>query len=215
VLFFVAVSVAGRGGSGRAGRFAAVGTAAWMALAGALAYAGVLADFDARPPPMAFLFLGTFAIGMVVGLSRVGASLARAFPLWALVLVQGFRFPLELLMHEAAAEGTMPDAMTWTGWNYDVLTGLTALVVAPLLFAGAPRALAWAWNVLGILTLAGITVVAFLASPMVGAFGPDQRNTWVTTFPFVWLPTVLVASAVAGHVIVTRRLLAEGRAARK
>ncbi|MFN7145739.1 MAG: hypothetical protein ACK4YP_18335, partial [Myxococcota bacterium] len=41
VLFVVAVSVAGRGGSGRAGRFAGVGTAAWMAPAGAFAYGGV------------------------------------------------------------------------------------------------------------------------------------------------------------------------------
>ena len=32
---------------------------------------------------------------------------------------------------------------------------------------------------------------------------------WVAHFPFVWLPSVLVAAALAGHVLVFRRLRME------
>jgi hypothetical protein len=31
-------------------------------------------------------------------------------------------------------------------------------------------------------------------------------NVWVGDFPFVWLPTVMVAAALLGHLLVFRRL---------
>jgi hypothetical protein len=112
-------------------------------------------------------------------------------------------------MDRAARAGVMPVQMSFEGWNFDIVTGTGALVVAGLIAAGrAPRALV-AWNVLGILTLATIGTIAVVSTPMVHAFGTSTAalNTWVGTAPFVWLPTVFVACAVAGHVVVTRKLL--------
>ena len=118
------------------------------------ALADVLARFDARPPPLMLLFVGCMAVALGLAFSTVGTAFAR-LPLWALVAFQGFRLPLELLMHEAAGEGVMPPQMTWTGLNLDVLTGASALVVAPLLARGigGPR-LALAWNIAGSALLA-------------------------------------------------------------
>jgi hypothetical protein len=50
---------------------------------------------------------------------------------------------------------------------------------------------------------------------MVRLFGDDPRhvNTWVLYFPYVWLPAVLVVIALAGHVVITRALLADRRSA--
>ncbi len=213
-LFVAAQATVARQGGGSPGTAAiraALGAAGWMVLTGAVAASGVLSRFDLRPPPAAFLFVGTAGLGIALGRGRVGTGLAGTFPVWALVLVQGFRLPLELVMHAMAEEGTMPDSMTWTGWNFDVVTGATALVVAPILRAGGPRWLAWAWNLLGIATLVAITIVAFLSTPVVAFFGPDQLNTFIASLPFVWLPTVLVTAAIAGHWVLTRRLLEEAR----
>jgi hypothetical protein len=46
---------------------------------------------------------------------------------------------------------------------------------------------------------------------MIRAFGdaPEDVNSWVAHPPFVWLGAILVLAAIAGHVIVARRLLAE------
>jgi hypothetical protein len=74
---------------------------------------------------------------------------------------------------------------------------------------GAPRTLAYAWNALGVVLLCVIMAVALASLPMVGAFGDAQLNTWVAYVPFVWLPCVLVASAIAGHIVVWRRLAIE------
>jgi hypothetical protein len=184
--------------------------ALWMALTGGAAASGLLARFDLRPPPMAFMFVVTVGLALGLGLSRVGDTFARGLPLAVLVGLQGFRFPLELVMHAAAREGTMPHEMSFTGLNFDIVTGLSALLLLSLARPGGdlPRGLVWAWSVLGSFLLANIGCVAVLASPMIQAFGSDPAhvNRWVVHFPFVFLPTVLVACAVFGHVVVFRAL---------
>lgn len=185
------------------------GSLIWMGLTGGLAVSGVLARFDVRPPPLAFLFAGTVALGIALGVSRVGGRIAQGLPLHVLVLAQGFRLPLELVMHAAAAEGTMPRVMSYGGYNFDIVTGASALLVGALLKRGAPRTLAIAWNALGVVLLGVIIMVALLSSPLVRAFGDDQLNTWVAYVPFVWLPSILVACAIAGHIVVWRRLAIE------
>ena len=192
-------------------------TAAYLAVTAALALSGLLARFDLRPPPMALMFVVVISLGIALGISRAGDRLARGLPLWWLVAAQGFRFPLELVMHQAACEGVMPHEMSFSGYNFDIVTGITALMLAPLAARGRlPRWALPAWNAYGLLMLAVIAVVAFAGSPMVRAFGDDPRhvNTWVTHFPFVWLPAVLVSAALAGHVIIWRRLARDAAARR-
>jgi fumarate reductase subunit D len=178
----------------------------WMTLWAALAGQGVLARFDLRPPPMIVLFFGSLGAGFWLGFSALGGRLAQAFALPSLVLVQGFRLPLELLMHEAAREHVMPNALSYTGYNFDIVTGASAIVVAIALRRGATARVAWLWNAYGCLCLFVIAIIALVTSPMIDLLGPDERNTWVTHFPFVWLPSVLVAFALAGHIIVFRKL---------
>ncbi len=57
-------------------------------------------------------------------------------------------------------------------------------------------------NALGLALLVNIVVVAVRSMPTrLRAFdGPP--NAFVATFPYVWLPTVTVAAALFGHVLV-------------
>lgn len=184
----------------------------WMAVTAALAASGRLHDFSRTPPPMAALMAGVFLLAGVAGLSSYGRTMAVAVPLSTLVGLQAFRLPLELVMHRAGALGIMPPELSYGGYNFDIVTGAGALVLWLLMRRGAavPRAAVWAWNVWGLWCLAAITAIAIASSPMVRAFGDDPRhvNTWVLYVPYVWLPAVLVVFALAGHVIVTRALLA-------
>jgi hypothetical protein len=184
---------------------------AWMGLFALLAERGVLARFDQRPPPLALAMAAFVLSGLLLALSPVGATFARGLPIAWLVGAQGFRFPLELVMHQAAREGVMPVEMSYLGYNFDIVTGITALIVADLAQRGrATHRLIFAWNVLGCVLLAIIVTVAVLASPMIRAFGdaPAHVNTWIAYFPYIWLGTVLVASAVFGHVVIFRALRA-------
>lgn len=186
-----------------------------MALSAVAARSGLLARFELRPPPMVIMVASVLAMGIGTGLSPLGRAAAAEVPLAALVGLQSFRFPLELVMHHAGTRGIMPPEMSYSGYNFDIVTGVTALILGLALARGVrvPRGLLWAWNVWGIWCLVAVLAVALAASPMVRAFGDDPRhvNTWVVFFPYVWLPVVLVTVAIASHVVITRKLVAGRR----
>lgn len=195
----------------------ALAVAAWMAAWWFVAASGVIADVSRRPPPLAVVLLVVAATAIILAASRFGELLARALPLWLLIAVQAFRLPLELVMHQAAVEGVMPEQMSYSGLNYDIVTGATALPVAWLVAGGGAWAGAMArlWNLMGALLLANILLIAVASAPMFAAFGPDRLNTWVAYPPYIWLPTVMVAGAIAGHLLVWRHLRGQGATVRR
>lgn len=185
--------------------------AVWLGCCAALASSGVLARFDQRPPPLGLFLLMVFGAALVLGFSPVGRRVADGLPFWALIGLQSFRLPLELVMHEAARAGIMPVQMSFSGWNFDIVTGASAVVVALLARKGrASRGWLRAWNTLGILLLLNILAIAIASTPVFHAFGTDpaRLNTWVAYFPYVWLPGVLVPAAIFGHVVIARKLAA-------
>jgi hypothetical protein len=196
----------------RHGLVALVVAATWVALTGGLAAAGLL-RFDV-PPTMLVLLPVSLASAVALGLSPVGARLARGLPLAALVGFQGFRVAVELLMHRAYVEGLMPVQMSYSGRNLDIVSGALAILVGAWLATNpAPaiaRRVAQAWNVGGALLLANILTVAILSTPTpLRVFDEEPANVWIAYAPWVWLPTVLVFAALLGHVVVFRRLRAE------
>jgi hypothetical protein len=195
---------------GSAWRFA-LGIAAWVVLIGVVSAAGLLHG-GARPPPVGVLVLVGLALAVAVARSRLGARFAHGLPLAAIVGFQAFRLPLELVMHRAASEGTMPVQMSFSGYNFDIVSGASALIVAWLVARGsAPRWLVAAWAVVSSALLAAIVVIAVVSTPLFAAFGhaPERLNTWIEWFPFAWLPALLVPAALLGQIVVFRRLAAD------
>jgi hypothetical protein len=189
----------------RALLFTTAGAAAWMAVTWIAASSGVLRRWDATPPPFALLVLGVVLVSVLIASGRYGRRLAHGLPLWVLIGVQGFRLPLELAMHAMSERGVMPAQMSYSGRNFDIVTGVTALIVAALLRArSAGRGLVLAWNVLGLALLLNVVTVAILSTPRFRYFGDDALNVFVTYPPFVWLPAVMVVAALAGHLLVFR-----------
>lgn len=211
VVILIAVAVH-RTASAQPRRVLAVvmGASAWLVFTGVLAQVGFFADFDALPPRLLVVLLPVLVGPVWLAKSALGTRLMREIPIAALVGFHAFRLPLELVMHQAALEETMPKQMTYTGWNFDIVTGASAIIVALLAAGGhAPRWLLVTWNALGSLLLLVVVVIALASLPLFHAFGtePAQLNTWVAYFPFVWLPAALVSSAVLGHALLWRRLL--------
>jgi hypothetical protein len=187
----------------------AAGTAAWLLLTLLAAASGVLRRFDAFPPPLMGLLVAIAAVGIGVACSPLGTRLVRGLPLSVLVGSQVFRFPLELLMHRAWEEGVMPVQMSYSGLNYDILTGISAGLLGWWLARGrVPRGVVAAWNLLGFALLVNIVTVAVLSTPAFRWFGDERLNTFVLYPPFVWLPAVLVTAALIGHLLVWRALAA-------
>jgi hypothetical protein len=180
---------------------------AWLLVTALTAASGVLRRFDATPPPFAVLVLAVGVVGVGVPCSPLGTRLVRGLPLWALVGFQVFRFPLELVMHRAYVEGVMPVQMSYSGRNYDILSGITAGVLGLWLGRGwVPRWVVASWNVLGFALVVNVVTIAILSTPMFRWFGNERLNIFVTYPPFVWLPAILVTAALMGHILVWRWL---------
>jgi hypothetical protein len=191
----------------RAGVLTLTASVAWMAVTWLAAASGIFANFEPTPPPFAFLVLGVIVLAVVVSFSPVGTRLSRDVPLWILVAVQGFRLPLELAMHGMYERGVMPIQMSYSGRNFDILTGASALAVATVVWSGrGGKRLVAVWNVAGLALLINVVVVAILGTPRFQYFGPDHLNVWVTRPPYVWLPAVMVLAALAGHLLIFRAL---------
>jgi hypothetical protein len=195
----------------RAAVITAAVIAAWMVATWLAADLGVLRRWEATPPPFMLLVLGIVLLALWIAFGPYGLRLARGVPLWTLVAVQAFRLPLELALHAMYARGVMPVQMSYEGRNYDILTGITALIVAAIVkFGGKGRVLAAVWNVFGLALLVNIVSIALLSIPRFAYFGPDRLNEWVADPPYVWLPAVMVLAALAGHLLIFRALRREG-----
>jgi len=181
----------------------ALGILVWMALSAGLAWSGVLRDFSSLPPAAPVLFVSGFFLTIFVGCycaSPAWLQLSSAL----LIGFQSFRILVELLIHQAVTEGIAPPQMTWSGLNLDIITGVTALMLAP--FANrAPRRLLLAWNTLGLVLLVWVVSVATISFPTRFQI-LTPSNTWVAEFPYVWLPSILVSAALLGHILLYRRL---------
>ncbi|HEU4694214.1 MAG TPA: hypothetical protein VFS23_37865 [Vicinamibacterales bacterium] len=198
----------GRAAARRVAILTATAGAGWMALTWTTARSGILREWDRNPPPLMFLVVAIVTLAVVIAHSRLGTRIVATIPLWVLVLVQAFRLPLELAMHGMYERGIMPVQLSYSGLNFDIITGITAILVAfltatrragPMVVAG--------WNLLGLALLINVVTVAILATPRFRYFGDDHLNIWVTYPPFVWLPAVMVLAALAGHLLIFRALL--------
>ncbi len=150
------------------------------------------------------LFLAAGIIGTIALGSSNSVSRLIQLPFGILVGFEAFRILVEMLIHAASTIGLAPLQMTWSGYNFDVVTGVTALCLAP--FArSVPRWLILGWNCLGLALLMVVMVIAAVSFPTrFQLLRPDNR--WVADFPYVWLPSVLVTAALLGHIVIFRKL---------
>ena len=168
---------------------------AWLAVPGALAATGALDRYTPLPAPALLVVLALTLCTVAFVLSPLGARLAAGISLGAVVALQAFRIPVELMLHRLHAEGVVP------------LLGARLLRDRPV-----PRPVVLAWNVVGLALLANIVIVAVLSTPVPFRRFPSQPpHTLPSSFPFVWLPSFLVQVALASHLLVFRRLRAGKR----
>lgn len=182
---------------------AAMILALWMASTAALALTGVLGHW--QPPRMLGIF-ASILLFLVWATRQPWTERLGNLPVAWLIGFQSFRIIVEWLLHLAVEEGFANPAMTWTGTNYDIVAGVSALLLAPFAHRLSPRTLQ-TWNVSMAAVLLITVVSANLSAPTpFRQIGGDPPNTFISLFPFVWLPAVLVTSAWLGHLVLFRRL---------
>jgi len=151
-----------------------------------------------------FFFAPILIICSAAALSPFGGRLAASVPLAALVGFQAFRLPLELVLHSWAGQGTIPGTMTWTGQNWDIISGITALVCAPLVRRHV--AAARIANIVGFALLLNVMRVAIMSSPFPFGWGQQPPLLLALHHPYFLIGPVCVGGALFGHLVLTRAL---------
>jgi len=183
---------------------------AWLGTTAVVAASGALREFDARPPRLIIVVVGSFALLTIT--TRTAAFeklLAATPPSWPVALMT-MRIPIEIGLWGLFVSGQLPVHLTFEGRNFDVLVGASAPFVAWALARGKLGRLGLvAWNVASLGLLANIVGMAVTTIPgPLHLNWPGVSNTVVADFPWVWLPTFLVPVALFGHVASLRQVLA-------
>lgn len=158
-------------------------------------------------PLIPIIFATILGLSLWVSLSPSGLILAQQVPIWVLVGFQGFRFFLELILHHWAEIGTIPPTMTWTGQNYDIISGAVAILLAP--FARRSLGAAWLANGIGFVLLLNVLRVVVLSSPLPFSWPLDRPLQLIFHMPYALIGPLFVAPALIVHLITFRRLFHE------
>ena len=182
-----------------------VGLALYCSAIAGLVYSGL---FERAFLPFGPMFLvGTVALAVAVAFTPLGFRIAKRVPIAWLVLFQAFRLPLELVLHDWHSSGTVPETMTWTGSNWDIVTGVMACLACA--FVGKSRWLAWLFNVVGIVLLLNVGRVAILSSPVPFGWDVEPKLELILYLPYAYIVPLCVGGAALGHAMLTRRLVSQ------
>jgi len=185
----------------------------WMLLTGYLATTEFYRYPEAMPPRVAafgvlpsILFIGLFFV--------VFRGFIGKLPLKTLTLLHVVRIPVELVLLWLYKAGQVPVHMTFEGWNFDILSGITAVLVYFLAFRNY-KINPWpliAWNLLALGLLANIVTIAVLSfrSPM-QQLAFEQPNVGVTYLPFIWLPAIVVPAVLFSHLAALFQLVVDNK----
>jgi hypothetical protein len=180
----------------------------WMVFVTVWSLSGIMADFS-RFPFNFFPVIGPALITPVVLLfSKSWKEVLRNIPVANFIRLQHFRVFVELLLWALFAASVLPVQMTFEGRNLDVLSGLTAPVIAWLVVRNKiSKTGLVAWNLICLGILINIIAIAILSTPSpIRVFMNEPANTIVTIFPVSLLPGFLAPFAFALHVFSLKQL---------
>ncbi|HLZ16456.1 MAG TPA: hypothetical protein VKQ08_05425 [Cyclobacteriaceae bacterium] len=185
-----------------------VGLVIWILFTSIWSLTGRMSNFAIFPLNMVPVLVIPLIAVLVFVFSKTGREVLVRIPIENIVRLQAFRFFVELLLWALYLGGEAPVQMTFGGRNWDVLSGISAPIVAFLVAKGKISTTGVViWNLLCLGLLINIVSVAILSMPTpLRVFMNDPSNTIVTRFPVSWLPALLVPLAYGLHFISLRQL---------
>jgi len=182
---------------------------AWMAVQGLIAATGFFSKTDVLPPRFLFVIVLPLITMVIIFSTAKGRQFTGRFDIAMLTLLHSIRIVVEAVLFWLFLNKAMPQLMTFEGRNFDILSGLSAPVVAWLGYHKQKlgKAVLLSWNIVCLALLINIVVNAILAAPLpFQQFAFDQPNIAVLYFPFIWLPGFIVPAVLLTHLANIRLL---------
>ncbi|WP_411973629.1 hypothetical protein ACLCDV_10540 [Sphingobacterium sp. Lzh-3] len=176
----------------------------WSLIISAAAFSGFFIQF---PSSFGLTLLGTvFTVFYCTKL--LADSMVNVYLLLAIHVV---RIPVEFILFALFQAKILPREMTFIGWNFDLIFGITALIF--LIRSSFNRKifnsqLFILWNIFGICSLSIVITLGILSSPLpMQMMGYNQPNIAVLQFPYALLPNLIVPFIILSHILLLRNLI--------
>jgi len=186
------------------------GIVLWTILQCMLGLSGFYQDASLIPPRIFIVgVLPTVVLMAACFLTERGRRFVDAMDLRTLTWLHTVRIPVEVTLWLLVEREMLSEYMSIGGTNFDILSGITAPIIAYLAFRSGKddRRLLLIWNVACTLLLLNVVLTAALGIPSpIQQHSFDQPNAAVLYFPFNLLPTVVVPLVLFAHLIALRRL---------
>ena len=182
----------------------------WLTLQAVLSGMGVYSEEMDFLPPRIFVF-GLLPCIIVVSMAFItvaGRRFVDSLSPEKLTYIHLVRIPVEIGLWWLFLHRTIPELMTFEGWNFDILAGVTAPLI---IYFGyhrnviSKRAIL-GWNVVCLVLVLFILIIAVLSAPFpLQQLAFEQPNVGLLHFPFSWLPTFIVPVVVFSHLVSIRQ----------
>jgi hypothetical protein len=185
----------------------------WLIYVVILNRLGILQNFDLPPRVPLFLVIPAVTAIIVITGRKSFATILQVTPLHIPVLLQSFRIFVEILIYEAFLEGVFPERATFKGINFDILVGISSVVIGIMVFkkrVGSKVLLTW--NVISLMVLT-VTVYSFISTYYFTDYltNLQQGVKSFVDFPYLLLASVLLPIAVFLHVFSIRQAIIQLR----
>lgn len=116
-------------------------------------------------------------------------------------LLHTIRIPMEFVLLYLFIHKMIPESMTFEGINFDILAGITALIIGLLNLNGKiSKKVLLIWNVFGLILISIILFTGIFSAELpFQLFAFDEPNRALNYFPFVLLPAIVVPIVVYTH----------------
>jgi hypothetical protein len=174
----------------------------WIILQSIIGITEFYTDTYGTPPRFVLLVIPPLLITLLLLFTKRGREYLQQFDLKWLTAIQAVRIPVELCLYWLCAAKFVPQVMTFEGRNFDILTGITALIIYFLISKKkATRTVLILWNIFGLALLFNVVIHAVLSAPTTfQVFAFDQPNVAVLYAPFNLLPGFIVPVALFAHI---------------
>ena len=177
---------------------------------GVLAVGGFYQKTDVLPPRLALFGVWPAILLIIVYFIFFRRTFIERLPLRLLTVLHVVRIPVELVLLWLFLGGQVPQMMTFEGRNFDILSGILAVIVYFAAFREGERrkGLLIAFNLIGLALLANVVTIAILSLPTpIQQLNFDQPDRAVLYFPYIWLPTIVVPIVLFAHLASLWQLL--------
>ena len=169
---------------------------------------GMMGEFGMYPLNVMPVVAITLITILIITFSKTFKEVFIHIPQQNLIRLQSFRIFVEVLLWALFITNIAPVQMTFEGLNFDILTGISAPVIAFLISKQSiSKTGVVIWNLVCLGLLINIVTVAIISMPTpLRIFMNDPANTIVTQFPVSLLPGLLVPLAYGLHFFSLRQL---------